>query len=337
MLRGIAALLVVIFHYTSRFSEIYPDQPKAIDIHFGHVGVQIFFIISGYVIFMTLDRIEMNGSSLFDFAKARFLRLYPLFWVCVISTFCLIQLLGLPGREVTAIDAIINLTMAPRFLGANYVDGVYWSLEVELLFYVWIALIYRFVPPKWQTIAIACWVIFGYLIIAASAEGLPVAIPRILSVADWSPYFALGIAIYRYTSRLLGKAGLLSFFILCGINAIKTLGGIEITILIATCSMMFIFSTPKWSHRNISFLVWLGTISYPLYLIHQNFGYALLLRFYGMGLTPAISFSITLISAFLAASVLHYYCERPIMRHLRSRNNRADADTLPLENFKGDK
>src|SRR3954471_5447882 len=91
-LRGVAVLLVVAFHYTARFAEAYPAAGAgAPDFSFGAYGVHLFFIISGFVIIMTVDRSERAA----DFVVARFSRLFPAYWTAILITSAV---LWLPGR-----------------------------------------------------------------------------------------------------------------------------------------------------------------------------------------------------------------------------------------------
>src|SRR6218665_1067637 len=131
-LRGIAAMAVVLFHYTTRLRELYPTTPETLfSVPWGHHGVNLFFILSGFVIFMTLER----ASRPMDFVVSRFSRLYPAYWFSVALTFAVVAWLGLEGKSVSPGAAIGNLLMFHSLFHIPHVDGVYWTLEVELLFY----------------------------------------------------------------------------------------------------------------------------------------------------------------------------------------------------------
>ena len=93
-LRGLAALAVVLFQYTTRFTELFAtNPPPTFSFPDGHYGVNLFFIISGFVIFMTLEK----TSRPMDFVLSRFSRLFPAYWVAIILTLSITHLLGLPG------------------------------------------------------------------------------------------------------------------------------------------------------------------------------------------------------------------------------------------------
>lgn len=88
-LRGIAAMSVVLFHYTTRFTELFaPPYSPTISFQNGHYGVNLFFIISGFVIFMTLER----TSKPMDFVISRFSRLFPAYWFAIFLTYSITQI-----------------------------------------------------------------------------------------------------------------------------------------------------------------------------------------------------------------------------------------------------
>jgi peptidoglycan/LPS O-acetylase OafA/YrhL len=103
-IRGIAALMVVLYHYSVRYE--YPVNPL-ISFDIGKYGVQLFFIVSGFVIILTLNK----TAHAIDFIVFRFSRLYPAYWVAIIVTFSTAYLFTLPGREVGIDASIINLSM----------------------------------------------------------------------------------------------------------------------------------------------------------------------------------------------------------------------------------
>src|SRR5436305_2080167 len=132
-LRGIAVLRIVLYHFTTRYHQIYGEQAAAISYEMKQrdFAIPMFFVISGFVIPMTLGRCRSAG----EFVFLRITRLFPAYWVCVAITFLIVAARGLPEREVPLRSALLNLTMIPRAFGAHYVDGGYWMLQVELIFY----------------------------------------------------------------------------------------------------------------------------------------------------------------------------------------------------------
>ena len=135
--RGLAAITVVIYHLGVPATENYPrTAPSPYDIALGELGVQLFFIISGFVILLSAIK---SGSAL-KFAISRFSRIYPTYWFALAVSALVYFIYGNPGRHITIPQTLINTTMLQRFLRVDNVDQVYWTLAVELQFYVMVAL-----------------------------------------------------------------------------------------------------------------------------------------------------------------------------------------------------
>src|SRR5690242_8364575 len=215
-LRGVAVLMVLAFHYTTRFARLHPEWAWG-DFTFGFYGVELFFVISGFVIIMTLDR---SGRPM-DFVVARFSRLYPAFWTAVLLTSLVLWLSGSradapPGRIAA------NLTMVHEFFGVPSVDGVYWTLEVELLFYALaLAVFWAGLLPR-AHLVVGAWLALSALLFYSPLHSAHFVgtVNRLLDL-EYAPFFATGILFYRLYSGqasrqwdypLLACAGLLVLF-----------------------------------------------------------------------------------------------------------------------------
>jgi peptidoglycan/LPS O-acetylase OafA/YrhL len=120
-LRALAALAVVAYHYWDPWT------------YYGMMGVELFFVISGFVILMTVER----GRSLPAFAFARIARLYPAYWLSV----AIVGLFLLATDQAGLRSVIWNATMIQRFLQLPDLIDPYWTLAYELWFYAVVALI----------------------------------------------------------------------------------------------------------------------------------------------------------------------------------------------------
>src|SRR5690606_21030767 len=121
---------------------------------YGYLGVHLFFIISGFVIFLSVRRATPR-----QFLASRVSRLYPAFWVAVLLTWAVVQWHEVGAFRVSWADMLVNLTMVPHWFDVPYVDGVYWSLTVEVQFYilVWLAL-------KLKLMGRGEWLLGGWLL-----------------------------------------------------------------------------------------------------------------------------------------------------------------------------
>ena len=128
-LRGIAALFVVFFHYSM-------GKPEAnLGFKLGVTGVDLFFIISGFVIFLSIQKV----SSGLEFVVNRFSRLYPTYWACATITFmCQLYVHYTIHIEnkVSIVQYLINLTMFQHYFKVGDIDGPYWTMIIEMLFYI---------------------------------------------------------------------------------------------------------------------------------------------------------------------------------------------------------
>ena len=141
-LRGIAILLVVFYHAFSRWTDILPYSNDYSNIIFeqGFLGVQLFFLISGFVILMTLDKTQ----SFQNFIYRRWLRLFPAMFVCTIIIYFSANLFDArPNGDVHAINLIPGLLfIEPYWLEKAFgipfesIENAFWSLYVEFKFYV---------------------------------------------------------------------------------------------------------------------------------------------------------------------------------------------------------
>ncbi|EEO0292918.1 acyltransferase, partial [Salmonella enterica] len=140
-LRFVAAMAVVFFHYAFRGyaadgMSIMPYPSLAPVSKYGFLGVQLFFMISGFVILMSASH-----GSIRNFTISRMVRLYPAFWACCTITFIVTLVIGAPTYSVSFNQYITNMTMLNEFIGIPSVDGAYWSLFVEMRFYALVAII----------------------------------------------------------------------------------------------------------------------------------------------------------------------------------------------------
>lgn len=320
-LRGLAALAVVLFHFTTQLGVMFPGTPQTpLQVAHGHFGVNLFFVISGFVIFMTLDR----TSSAMDFVVSRFSRLYPAFWFSVWLTFLVTHALGLPGKLVDIWTAAANMLMFHSLFRVPHVDGVYWTLEVELLFYAGMLLL--FVLRQLDRVFFIAGLLLGLrLVYWAAAQWAGVDLPYIawrLLILDHLPWFILGLSTHALLSpdtanrrqcqaALLAVAALLTLLISAAPGR-AALGLVFFAIVYGAAG-------GRLPVLRLPVLVWLGSISYPLYLLHENIGWSLLLYLTGRDFSPWLALALTLSLSLILAHGLSRTVEQPAMRWVRMR------------------
>ena len=310
-LRGIAAIMVVIYHYTSRFFEIFKLPNTAFyKFSFGHLGVELFFMISGFVILMSLDKVS-NG---WEFIKKRFLRLYPSYWVAVLFTFAVLSIVGLPGRETTTVQALVNLTMLHEFFGIPHVDGVYWSLTVELSFYalVFLSLFFNkslFIKWGWVLLLILSIIVFVKSASFFSSNTF---------ILKYFHLFYAGSVFYAWRRKLLSVFLIIPLLLLTIFHE-YLLHGLIFMKPILFFYLLFIalqFNLLRYFPNKV--FLFLGFISYPLYLLHQNLGYLIIFHLTKFGVNFHIGLVIAVIVSVFLAWVLAKYIEPMIQKKLKA-------------------
>lgn len=314
-LRGLAALAVVLFHYTTRYEERFGEVSGGFSEIFslGEYGVQLFFIISGFVIYMSILKVK----SVSDFAIKRSFRLYPAYIFAVILTFTVVSLASIDQLKIDIMPALINLTMFQDFLGAPRVDGVYWTLRVEMTFYILMAILLFFKVEKKVMPIVISWLAFSVIIqlIHRNIDTEMTATIREFSIASFSHMFIIGIMFYciwQHGNQLKYHA-VIAMCIAYDLAFMSVENALITTAFVAT---FYLVINNKLQFLSSRVLVFFGTISYPLYLIHQNIGYVIINQLHAMGFTHPI-YTVMLIGAtVLAAYLIFRYIETPVQNAL---------------------
>lgn len=310
-IRGLAAVVVVLYHYFYRYHEIYGHAGLPYQwAQAGQYGVQLFFMVSGFVIFWTLARIEKPA----DFIVSRFSRLYPAYWASITLTFFAVGYVGLPGREVHWLQAVGNGLMFHEYLRIPHVDGVYWTLTVELTFYFWIFLLYLFGLLKRVEYSLLPVVALTALQ-GLGLVSLPSAINKLLLVQQL-PFFLAGIGFYKLVH---GERSAVVLFAI-GFSWLAALADFSVQRLAAysLCYLLFYLAVSgRLALLATRPLIFLGGISYALYLLHQNIGYLVIQAFYAGGLPPLAGIGLALAISLLLATLLTHCVERPAIRWIR--------------------
>ena len=319
-------MAVVMFHMTTRFDQLYPDHPAASQAFaLGHFGVNLFFIISGFVIFMTLARTERT----MDFVVSRFSRLYPAYWAAIALTFAITHGLGLPGKLVDASTALLNVLMFHSLLRVPHVDGVYWTLEVELLFYAMMLLAFRV-----GALARIHWLLGGLLSLRLlylalehyAGIDLSWTLSRLL-ILDYIAWFALGICIYQAVHRRAADS--LTGPMFTAVLAVLTLAWGQSwaigVLAVALAGLVGAAAAGRLPVLRWRAFTTLGAISYPLYLLHENIGWSVQLALLGAGLSRDAAVLAAVAGAVVLAAALTWGVEQPAMRAIRAAYKRRRA------------
>ncbi|MBS2548265.1 acyltransferase [Catenulispora sp. NL8] len=359
LIRFIAALLVVLRHWVA-IGAVYVGnhwvyawgmaQPKHIAPFllvkisvYGDLGVQLFFLISGFVICMS-----SWGRTVGEFGASRISRLYPAYWFSVLGSIAVLLAfprLGVHSWPGSFHDVLMNLTMTQSFYNVHDIDPVYWTLAAELRFYLLFAIVVFF-GVTYRRVVYFCWLwVFVAMFTQITGNG---TLNQIVQ-PQYAPYFIAGVAFFlmwRFGPTMLLWAIVgVSFLIAQSSLTPDPASFPEIgwdyprwpmfVALVGFFALMTLVSLHKLDWVRWKPLVTLGALTYPLYLLHQDIGFTLIAY-----LHEHLSFWPTLILALVFILALCYlvqrFVEKPAQRWLSKgvkksleAMRRADAGAPP--------
>ncbi|PRZ04923.1 peptidoglycan/LPS O-acetylase OafA/YrhL [Isoptericola sp. CG 20/1183] len=357
VLRFGAAFAVVVYHFTATPTA---SQYWGTDVstlfeglnqvsRYGWLAVEAFFVISGLAILWS-----GQGRTLAQFTGSRVGRLYPALWACVLAT-AVLQAFWSGGRELSLGDTLLNLTMAPDLFGAELSQVVYWTLLVELKFYVLVGLLMLLGPltrARALTLALA-WPAAGMLV---RGFGYPEVAEHL--VVRHSVYFGIGMVLFllwqdlaAHRDQVVPDGGtrravvvdLAALALLLGLSVDRVMtsadqasslqgvpvhAGVAVLVLFAVVGAVWLAVQPWATVRNrylAGLCLLAGALTYPLYLVHTQFGWAVteVLAERGVGARTALV-AATAVSLLLAAAI-YYAVEKPCSAPLRRAVTRALA------------
>jgi peptidoglycan/LPS O-acetylase OafA/YrhL len=317
ILRGPAALLVMWDHYTgcwpdraakehwfiSEMVRKYINTPLGIIQDFGFMGVMVFFLISGYLITHVAQR-----EDRFEFIVKRFFRIYPplFFSIILVAAFGFYKNVYYKAGDIFLAATLLNYFNIPQ----NPINGVAWSLVIEVLFYMLVVMFMTLIKKK---------AMLGSLLISMSCLIVIINSRRLgdnfflFSVAmSYVPYLLMGQLLYYVENQRIsfGKFALLTilnyYIIVKGIISINSnfylsTNSYGVTFIYSYFIFIIAMISNKWLRENnmVTSLSYISKISYSLYLIHGTIGF-FLLDF----LMPRIGYSL----AFLLTVSIVIFC-----------------------------
>ena len=350
-LRGYAAVAVLLFHWEQYFpagghwlQQYFPAQTlldPTIYIGFGWMGVPLFFILSGWLLGA---QVIANGPStqfLRRFWLRRFLRIYPAVWaellVLLLVAGAIPGLITQAGYDTLPFQFLLWVNLPPVMV--KPLNLVWWTLPVELCFYLilpLLGLISRSVD--WRGMLLTALLITlswrSWVFLTANVDTYMVTLPVLDSLIGVLFTFMLGFSmnflpgvLSIWTRRRLLWCGVVLLLGLMqwqlSLNEVYWTGHwilVVWTPMVAFAIALLVFSLrePTWEWRWLGskVFVWLGHVSFGIYLWHFQVMRALVLLWPELWSTPSMSLLALVISlpATLALAALSYYCvERPLM------------------------
>jgi len=360
--RFIAILSVMLYHYYSRWTppinnvSLYPYGSKYDHFSYGNLGVQFFFIISGFVIAFTLTRTD----SFIDFWKKRIIRLLPSMFICSFITLVVFKILD--TKEIFPDShSIKNFLFSISFFPAefyhkfipfsnssvNYINGSYWTLWPEIQFY-FIASSFYFVNKKNFVINISIFTILiftlNYLTLRVldnvqstnrldlnisdqTIESYKYSIIYIFNFVIYSLYFLSGVLFFQLYAKKNKRMSIILLCI-CFLLLIITNGGfnlihfspIHLIFIMYLLFVGFIYFPKQLNFITMKPISNIGVASYSLYLIHEVIGVLLINKYADIFGKYDYVFPIFVILLMVCFALLSFkYIEKPIGSYLKRK------------------
>jgi peptidoglycan/LPS O-acetylase OafA/YrhL len=339
VLRLGAALSVMFYHFVASGSADWSPQSKtdlepfSSVVAYGAIGVQFFFMVSGFVILMSLW-----GRSLASFTASRISRLFPAYWAAVLLCSFLFLIVA-PGefKDPSFTQVAVNLTMLQEGLGVKNLDGAYWTLWVELVFYITVALFaMRSLTANRVLFFAFMWPLVGAMALAAKQEFLTaILIPR------YAPFFALGMVVYLVFS----EGSTILRWLSIGFNLV--LGGymtvehflptmervterdlsskVVWALLVAGVLVLLVATVSPVSSWGFAWMSVAGALTYPLYLVHEYWGWWIIAGL-GASIGPWATLAIAVGFVMMLAWLVYRFIEVPFGKRFRRAIERGLAE-----------
>lgn len=374
-LRGFAALSVIVAHYFGVFWIARPAVSGLINapelplsefaipsyisllntfplLNFGAFGVALFFIISGFVIPFSLEKLD--GKS---FLINRFFRIFPTYIVGFSVTLLAIYLSTSyydGAWPYTSREVLVHYVPGLRdILWSRNIDGIVWTLEVELKFYLVCALFAVFIKKGSSLVFVAPIIIAVLSVFVASRlevlgttnAWLYLKALVFVYASKYLVFMFIGVAFHYMNANKISQAA--GYFVVGGLFMVfaclwysgPASDSFYLVWSYAAAFLVFSFSYAFPSiFRSNPVFDFFANISYPLYVIHGVAGYAALRILLGVGVKAWVSLILVTVSAFFLSWLVHKYVESPsqklgktvvnYFRNLKSRKQKQEAPVL---------
>lgn len=316
-MRGLAALAVMWFHFTAANDDCPPGLLK-ISGEYGYLGVDVFFVISGFIIPYAMAargyRLRTDGWRFF---LARIVRLEPPYLASVVLCVALpfIAYLAPWSRGILPHLDLRDVLLHPAYLvpwvnGAQWLNVAYWTLAIEFQYYVLILF------TASALIGGSQWTIRLFLLATLVAAYLG-SDPRL--VFYYLPLFAFGFTTFLWFERRLHWVELLLWTAAFAAVCSQTVGiGDMLSGILAAALIL-----APWP-KSLRLLAFAGGFSYSLYLIHNPIGDRVFTIVERLPAQPAIQIAgiaIAVLASLLGAYIFYALVEVPSMRAARRINS----------------
>jgi peptidoglycan/LPS O-acetylase OafA/YrhL len=314
-MRGLAALAVTWFHLTNT----YKDSLVAASGAYGWLGVDVFFVISGFIIPYSISKTYAVYSirDFPNFVTRRLVRLEPPYVLSILLVIGLGYLSALaPGfrgedPEYGLGRVAAHLLYLIPFSGHDWLQPVYWTLAYEFAFYLFIGVMFPLIGRQNRPLA---WIALALTVGVAVLTGI---------LPDRSLLFVLGFAVFKLLTPARpdceGVERGMSIVIVCGAVFILFRGSVPTALIgLGAAAIIYAFAHLGGLRGMLGrILLGLGTISYSLYLVHVPVGGRVVnlgKRFVTEPSAELLLSTIALMVSLVVALLFYIFIERPTVR-----------------------
>lgn len=301
-LRAIAALAVCIIHFQS-YTGISVNSFVDYIIKSGNQGVTVFFVISGFILPLSLHRKRYQIKGYFNFILKRSLRVDPPYWFSIIL---LVTIGYYPLSAIKFEPLFYHVTyLIPFITGQSWFTEVYWTLGIEFQFYLLLGLLFPLLIKTNKYIVIASLILLSCYCLRFTVTGY---------IISYVYLFVFGyLAFVTYSGLIKRKHFFIALItltlLICSYKSI-------VSGLVPFFSVLAILFIRPQKREQVSFF--LGTISYSIYLVHipvMDFLSHLLVNY---ALSPWVLCVIFAIAIIPAAYLMYLFIEKPALRLSKS-------------------
>ncbi|WP_256009568.1 acyltransferase family protein [Desertivirga xinjiangensis] len=304
-LRAFASLAVCAFHLFLGNGKLFPENSILKSaISYGYLGVEIFFILSGFIICYALPK-DYSHNNTARFLLKRLIRIEPPFIISI----ALLLVLNLISYHVTNndytidwINILLHVAYINNFGVGEYLNVVYWTLGIEFQFYILIAIIFPFIRQ-----------FLSLVLLLVSFIGISyIQVPHnVLVITPYLPIFGIGVLIFFFrTEKKFTIKWLIPLLSLLLLHVFVHNGQPTFWACVFCCLVLFFW---RFSNKIIKFF---STISFSLYLTHVVIGGKAInlgLRFAETLSKRYLLFAISFVFSISFAYIFYFFVEKPAM------------------------